>query len=146
MVRVHGVGHRRMLSGDVLWCRKCGCYADSRVMGLAGPCKGKPIDTTGGGRAGQLKYLLAGSRPRTKTMLPPAIDEDYKFPDPYRGPAAVDSNGADLPTLKPYHSDGKSSSDKMKERVERIRALERSRKATCKRLRGKQVPGNEWQP
>ena len=77
-------------------------------------------------------------------MLPPAIDEDGKFLDPCRGPAAVDPNCAELPTRKPYHSDGKSSSDKMKERVERIRALERSRKATCRRLRGKQAPGNEW--
>lgn len=46
------MGHRRMISGELLWCRTCGCYADARANGLAAACKGKPLDTSGGvGRA-----------------------------------------------------------------------------------------------
>ena len=144
-----GGGHRRLLSGHVLWCRKCGCYGDSHARGLADVCKGKPIVTTGGGRAGQLKYLMAGRHPRTRKMLPPAIDEDGNFLNLSRDlgrcrPEDSDWQQSAVVSARPYHADGKSSSEKRKERLERIRALERSRKVTLRRLRGKQVPGCEW--
>ena len=139
-----GAGHRRMLSGNVLWCRRCGCYGDAWAKGLAEACKGKPLDTSGGGRAGQLNCLRAGRHPRTRKMLPLAVDEDGKFLDPCREPTAVDALGAERPTLKPYHSDGKSSSAKMGERLERVRTMERSKRITRRRMRGKQQPGSEW--
>ena len=75
-------------------------------------------------------------------MLPPAIDEDGHFLNPLRDSVGQQSA---VVSARPYHADGKSSSDKMKERLERIRALERSRKVTLRRLRGKQRPGIEWQ-
>ena len=37
-----GAGHQRMISGDVVWCRTCGCYADAMARGLATACRGKP--------------------------------------------------------------------------------------------------------
>jgi hypothetical protein len=45
--RVAGGGHVRFLSGDVLWCSRCGAYATSRVFGLARACPGRP---SGSGR------------------------------------------------------------------------------------------------
>ena len=70
-----GRGHHRILSGDVLWCRVCGCYADAMARGLATACKGKPPTANSGGRLAQLKLLRAGRHPLTRERLPPAIDE-----------------------------------------------------------------------
>ena len=47
---IDGGGHRRMLSGDIVWCARCGAYASERARGLAAPCPGKPQVMTGGGR------------------------------------------------------------------------------------------------
>ena len=115
-----------MLSGHVIWCRRCGCYGDERAKGLSDWRKGKPTDKSGGGRAGQLHYFMAGKHPRTKAMLLPAVDEDGHFLNPLRGLGGLQSVTVNA---RPYHADGKSSADKMKERLERIRALERSRKS-----------------
>ena len=71
-----GAGHQRMISGDVVWCRTCGCYADSMARGLATACKGKPGGSNSGGRVAQLKLLRAGRHPVTKELLPQAIDEE----------------------------------------------------------------------
>ena len=136
-----GGGHYRMLSGHVMWCRRCGCYGDDRAKGLTDWCKGKPTDKSGGGRAEQLSYLLAGRHPRTRAVLPPAVDEDGIFLNPLRD---LGGRQPAIASTRPYHADGKSSSDKIKERLERIRALERSRKVALRRLRGKQRPGIEW--
>ena len=42
---------------------------------------------------------------------------------------------------------GKTAAEKHRERLERVRAKERANKASCtmRRLRGKQLPGAEWQ-
>ena len=45
---VTGSGHTRMISGDVVWCRNCGCYADAMARGLTAPCKGRPTGTNTG--------------------------------------------------------------------------------------------------
>ena len=34
--------HRRMLSVAVLWCSRCGTYADKKTKGLKGSCGGRP--------------------------------------------------------------------------------------------------------
>ena len=73
--RATGRGHHRIISGDVLWCRVCGCYADAMARGLATACKGKPPTANSGGRLAQLKLLRAGRHPLTRERLPPAIDE-----------------------------------------------------------------------
>ncbi len=78
-----GGGHRRMLNTlpggrTVLWCITCGQYAATRGVGLAQPCKGKPVkDPKGGGRWGSLAKLSAGKYPHTAerfTDLPVAED------------------------------------------------------------------------
>ena len=73
--QVVGAGHRRALSGEVVWCRACGCYSDSRVRGLTEHCRGKPEGKSGGGRAGQLLYLRNNIHPRTRKPLPAPVDE-----------------------------------------------------------------------
>ena len=45
------LGHDMATSGSVIWCRKCGCYADARVLaGLLGVCKGPPSIGQYGGK------------------------------------------------------------------------------------------------
>ena len=65
-----------MISGDVVWCRVCGCYADALARGLATACRGKPDGNNTGGRVAQLKLLRAGRHPLTRELLPQAIDEE----------------------------------------------------------------------
>jgi hypothetical protein len=60
-----GGGHSRMLSGDVLWCGTCGCYADGKAVGLAAPCAGPPAKNGYGGMWGQLRKLRSCRHPRT---------------------------------------------------------------------------------
>ena len=57
---------------------------------------------------------MAGKHPRTKAMLPPAVDEDGHFLNLLRDLGGQQSVAANA---RPYHADGKSSSDKMKERL-----------------------------
>ena len=40
---------------------------------------GKPTDKSGGGRAGQLSYLLKGQHPKTRKMMPQSIDENGRI-------------------------------------------------------------------
>ena len=49
-----------MLAGETVWCLKCGCYGGDRARGLADICRGKPMDKSGGGLAGQLNCLMKG--------------------------------------------------------------------------------------
>ena len=66
-----GGGHSRVLSGDVLWCTRCGSYANSVAKGLSKPCSGKG----GGGKLGQLKVLQSGRHPKTFAPLPRPVPE-----------------------------------------------------------------------
>ena len=56
-----GPGHDLRLSGEVIWCRKCGRYGEERIkkgMGIGGPCSGgRNVAHT------QLNSLRKGSSP-----------------------------------------------------------------------------------
>ena len=68
--------HRRMISGDLIWCSVCGSYAEHRARGLEDVCDGKDEGVwKGGGRVAQLKALLANKHPKDRTPLPPAVIE-----------------------------------------------------------------------
>ena len=68
--------HRRMYSGEVVWCSVCGCYAEHKARGLAEVCEGKFQGIwKGGGREGQRRDLLANKHPKTGKPLPPAVTE-----------------------------------------------------------------------
>ena len=141
-----GGGHHRMLAGDVIWCLKCGCYGDTRARGLTDACRGKPRDASGGGRAGQLSYLLAGKKPKTRTALPASVDENGWALSPGMGESFGDHALMLTPRTgsRPYHADGNTSSQKMLERLECVRAKEKERRGLRRRLCGKQNPGTEW--
>lgn len=69
--------HRRMLSGTVLWCSRCGVYADKKAKGLKAICKGTPPrQRHRGGMEGQLRKLRNNTHPKTGAWLPPAIELD----------------------------------------------------------------------
>ena len=56
--------HNKMLSGTVLWCSRCGVYADQKSKGLKDECKGKPPrHKHRGGMEGQLRKLRKGHPP-----------------------------------------------------------------------------------
>jgi hypothetical protein len=69
-------GHVRVLSGELVWCMRCGSYATSVAKGLAKPCAGRYQGRWGsGGLAGQLKVLLSGRHPKTLDAIPPPLPE-----------------------------------------------------------------------
>ena len=73
---VDGWGHTRVMSGEVIWCTRCGSYAESAAKGLAKPCRGRfQGSLVRGGLAGQLKTLMAGRHPATRAALPPPVPE-----------------------------------------------------------------------
>ena len=55
-----GGGHNRYMSDSVLWCARCGCYAERFAVGLAKECLGRPSCD---GKAFQLRRLLKGRHP-----------------------------------------------------------------------------------
>ena len=165
-----GAGHRRAISGVVIWCQVCGCYSDSRVRGLTDYCKGKPNDRSGGGRAGQLLYLRNNIHPRTRKPLPPPTDEDgtdlggrhryreLELKRDRRSNRSVDEGGGmGRQTTEPGGGSdlgsagnrivGKTAAGKHRERLDRVRAKEVANKASVitRRLRGKQRPGTSGQ-
>ena len=71
-----GPGHRRAISGTVVWCTLCGAYAEHVMRKMADPCQGR---THGTARA-RLEALQAGKHPKTGAALPPAIFE-LQWPD-----------------------------------------------------------------
>jgi hypothetical protein len=68
--RADGGGHRRMLSGDILWCRVCGAFSTSRAVGLAKACSGVP------GVSGRLARLLRGVHPVSGVDIGNPLAED----------------------------------------------------------------------
>ena len=159
---VTGAGHHRMLSGEVIWCRTCGCYADARARGLTEVCKGKPSTAEGGGLGGQLSYLRANRHPRTREWLPPPIDEggfnaganwSYSNLPAYRTQhsvrtasvkqvvdaarsVALNGSGGLAGTASGQQAmgsmEGKSAAQKMQDRLERIRAKEKAAKLAAR--------------
>jgi hypothetical protein len=74
--QVRASGHARVMSGEVIWCIRCGSYAESAAKGLAKRCRGKfQGNGVNGGVVGQLKALIAGRRPVTGAQMPPPIPE-----------------------------------------------------------------------
>ena len=66
--------HRRMQSGSVLWCSRCGVYADKKAKGLTKTCNGAPPrHRNRGGMEGQLRKLRNGIHPKTGACLPEAV-------------------------------------------------------------------------
>ena len=71
-----------MRSGEVIWCSRCGVYADKKSKGLSNTCNGKPPrQRHRGGMEGQLRKLRNGEHPKTRELLPPAValDSDPKM-------------------------------------------------------------------
>ena len=65
-----GPDHELVLSGDVMWCLTCGCYADAKSKGLSFQCKGVPRWSGNyGGAWGQVRKLRAGIHPETGKAL-----------------------------------------------------------------------------
>eukprot|EP00747_Dinoflagellata_sp_TGD_P027925 gnl/TRDRNA2_/TRDRNA2_132912_c0_seq3.p1 gnl/TRDRNA2_/TRDRNA2_132912_c0~~gnl/TRDRNA2_/TRDRNA2_132912_c0_seq3.p1 ORF type:complete len:128 (+),score=12.34 gnl/TRDRNA2_/TRDRNA2_132912_c0_seq3:45-386(+) len=54
------------MSGDVLWCNRCGAYASLRAQGLSRACPRRPSD---GAAARRLRLLREGRHPVTRTCL-----------------------------------------------------------------------------
>ena len=73
--------HKKMLSGSVLWCNRCGVYADQKSKGLKGECKGKPPrHKHRGGMEEQLRKLRKGIHPKTGAALLPAVELEPVVP------------------------------------------------------------------
>ena len=155
-----GPGHQRVISGDIVWCRSCGCFADAMARGLAGPCRGKPGSANSGGRFAQLRRLRSGRHPVSRELLPPAIDEegkcmlydrtvgvtDLQLQAKRGGKLATGPLACPTATASSYTS-GTSAAEKMRQRPERVRVKERKTTnvsavdpagPVLRRLRGKQ--------
>jgi len=66
-----GPGHDLRLSGELVWCRKCGRFGEERIksgIGIGGRCLGEEQKTHT-----QLNNLRKGRHPRTRRPLPPDI-------------------------------------------------------------------------
>ena len=156
-----GSVHDIVKSGSIIWCRRCGCYADARVLsGILGACKGPPPRDQYGGRGGQLKRLRAGIHPRTFQPLPPTTKIDgsplegskrYDRRDQVneaRSPAEVGATATGGDSLfvayvpkvfeqaKPVQ--GKTAKEKMAERLARVRSTPAAVPGVRRRLRTKQ--------
>ena len=62
-----GREHRVFISGDILWCKVCGCWSTGRIRrdGLGGPtCVFKQSNAT------TLNRLMHGRHPETQIQLP----------------------------------------------------------------------------
>ena len=78
-----GGGHHRMLSGELIWCLKCGAYGNGKATAFRLPCTGDPEaswadgkmihNTTG--RKVNLILLKGGRHPESRLPIPPAIPE-----------------------------------------------------------------------
>ena len=66
-----------MQSGSVIWCSRCGVYADKKAKGLTKICNGTPPrQRDKGGMEGQLRKLRNGIHPKTGARLPEAVALD----------------------------------------------------------------------
>ena len=54
-VTIYGAGHRRCISGTVMWCRRCGAFAENRLVGLVKLCPGRLSNSSTEWRLGQLE-------------------------------------------------------------------------------------------
>ena len=66
--------HKLCKSGPVLWCRRCGSFAENKAIGLYKDCQPPARSINTGGRWAQLQRLRAGRHPVNGMCLPPATD------------------------------------------------------------------------
>ena len=64
-----------MLSGQVVWCDRCGTYGTHRGCGLAHPCPGAAVMGNGGGKWQRLLLLRAGRHPKDKHWIGAPVPE-----------------------------------------------------------------------
>ena len=62
--RQFGSAHVLLQTGALVWCRRCGLYAEQRMKGLLLPCRGLE-----GAHHYQLKMLMQGCHPKTSERL-----------------------------------------------------------------------------
>ena len=62
--------HALSRNGDLIWCRRCGCWSQSRVLCLAGPCRPERLQEYGAYRK-RLNDLRAGRHPTSHRCLSP---------------------------------------------------------------------------
>jgi hypothetical protein len=67
IVMTYGAGHQLRQSGQLIWCRRCGKYGETRMRsdGLGGKCEPERRNHT------QLNRLREGRHPTTKAPLAP---------------------------------------------------------------------------
>ena len=68
--RVADMSHALCKHGDLVWCRRCGCWSQSRVLRLAGPCRPERLLQYGTYRR-RLASLKAGRHPVRHCRLAP---------------------------------------------------------------------------
>ena len=96
--------HRRLRSGNVIWCEVCGTYSEFRGRGMARVCPGKPADFGGDGRAQQLRRLRSEIHPTTGVKLPPAVPERlWGVDSPADGPGGDGADDTDIDHLAKSH-------------------------------------------
>ena len=98
--RVHDV----VESCSFIWCRKCGCYADSKARGLLSACKNAPPKHQKGGRWGQLNKLVAGSilvRPNRYRRLRNSMGPRLKTPGGTLSGARITNPGESMHRVTP---------------------------------------------
>jgi hypothetical protein len=118
---VDGCGHTRVMSGEVIWCTRCGSFAESAAKGLAKPCRGRfQGSLVRGGLAGQLRTLMAGRHPVTRAALPPPVPEHKWLGRGGHFAHMVDVSRA---------TDGPRGSDKFAALRERVRGKEAAARA-----------------
>jgi hypothetical protein len=129
-----GHEHKKMLSGDVLWCSRCGVYADKKAKGLLDSCSGKPPKGGGGRMEGQLRKLRNNIHPKTGEAIPWPMEVDKDTAPIVATNVDVDHVPPDgfyqyVPTVFPVATASNSiDADDRKRRLrERIKAKEQMR-------------------
>ena len=84
-----GGGHIGYMNGPIVWCSRCGCYADRFAVGLAKACNGRPSCD---GKAFHLRRMLRGRHPVTGALFTDIA---------VREPSALGLEPTALPTASP---------------------------------------------
>jgi hypothetical protein len=127
-----GGSHSRVLSGELMWCTRCGAYANSSAKGLSKPCPGRFQGKVRGGLPGQLKVLQSGRHPTTFMKLPEPIPEPAWLADGVRD----GFGGVERETLRFLRTDWVApqhqmdSAERESALLQRIRAKEAANKGS----------------
>jgi hypothetical protein len=114
---VDGGGHARRLTGPVLWCERCGAYADRCARGLTRPCAQWPANAAAEARRERLRRRL---HPVTGEYL---ADVTVVEPSSFLEAAGAGTVAATLP-----HAGG-AESDRMLALRARVRARQAAAEA-----------------